>query len=71
MATGPAEEPPAADASDVSRAVREFTAFLRRLDARDLRTAERAALRSLFDELRAMMRGADDEHGSPPRASPD
>ena len=48
------EPAPSGDTADVTRAVRELKAYLDGLQAEDLTTADRAALRSLFDELKTM-----------------
>jgi hypothetical protein len=46
---------PGDDESDSTRNVGEVTAFIRGLQAKDLTAVDRAALRSLLDELEAFV----------------
>ena len=49
---------PSDDESDLTRNVREVTAFIRGLQAKDLTAVDCAALRSFLDELEAFVRTA-------------
>src|SRR6266849_10968060 len=55
---------PSDDESDLTRNVREVTAFIRGLQAKDLTAVDHGALRSLLDELEAFVRPANSQISS-------